>query len=74
MPSTPGAPSMKWTGASTCVPLWTPKSSRETLQTAPSAIAIGRSMRTTGSPGNEIIPGRIGTLMSIHTIAIQVLP
>ena len=67
-PSIPGAPSMKWTGASMWVPLCAPKSSRVTLHTPPALIEMESSVATTGSPGKETIPGRIGTLTSSHSI------
>src|SRR6266545_244194 len=62
--SAAAAPSMKCAGASTCVPVWTPKSSRLTFAAAPSASALTRSSWTVGSPGYVTIPGRIATLMS----------
>jgi hypothetical protein len=40
---------MKCSGASTCVPEWTPKSSRVKFAASPAAIDAARSIRTTGS-------------------------
>src|SRR3954468_1901974 len=66
--SIPAAFGMKWTGASTWVPEWTPNESWLTLQMAPSAIDSVRSSETDGSPSNVTIPGVIGTLMSNHSM------
>jgi hypothetical protein len=67
--SAAAAPSKKCSGASMCVPEWTPKSSRLTFATAPSAIAVTRSRCTVGSPGYMTIPSRIGTVMSSSSMS-----
>jgi hypothetical protein len=62
---------MKCTGASTCVPECTPKSSLLTFADEPSAIEATRSSRTSGSPGYVTIPVRMGTLMSMISIRFK---
>ena len=66
--SAPAPPSMKWTGASTWVPVWAPMSSRVTLHDAPLAIAWASSILIGGSPGKTAIPGRIGTVTSTQPV------
>ena len=67
--SAPPPPSRKWTGASTWVPVWTPRSIRLTLQTAPSAIDEVRSIWNLGSPVNTAMSSWSGTLTSIQSIS-----
>ena len=62
--SIPGAPMMKCTGASTCVPVWTPRSSCVTVAGCPCSSACTRVTRTSGSPGQCTMPSRIGTVTS----------
>ena len=66
MRSIPGAPSMKWQGASTWVPVWVPSSIRLTFARSPAAIRVAGSIATAGSPSKVTIPVRSGRLTSIQ--------
>jgi hypothetical protein len=63
-----GAPSMKWSGASMCVPEWTPKSSLLRLAASPSAIVLTRSRCTSGSPfvRDHPVPDRNADVDGLH--------
>ena len=59
-----GAPSMKCSGASMCVPVCMPITTRLTLQSAPSDMRMGRVIEIAGSPGHTTMSSCRGTLTS----------
>src|SRR5207253_3198712 len=58
--STVAAPSRKWCGGSTWVPVWVPMWISETLAASPLAIRCAGSIRTGGSPGQVSMSGLMG--------------